>query len=419
MEVILLLCVLGLVIASSFFSGSETSMMVLNRYRLRSLAKKSRSARRAEQLLKRPDRLLSAVLIGNTIANILASALATLLAQRIFGNFGVAIVTVVLTFVILLFSEVLPKTVAAIKPEALAFPASLPLKLLIQILYPLIWLLGLFTSGILRIFGLSLENRKTIDPLTAEELRSVVHASSEALQGQHKNMLLGVLDLEKETVRGAMLPRPNIVGIDLNDSWAEILNQLKTSPFSKLPVYRDSIDQVIGILHLRKVIALSENLQNPHEVLEQLLDPPYFIPETTTLQQQLINFQKHSEHMALVVDEYGDIQGLVTVEDILEEIVGEFTNLNQPSAHTHTQKLEGGAVLVDGSMTLRDINRDLNMDLPIEGPRTLSGLIVEHLESMPVVNLSLKINDYPIEIVAVEENAVKLAKIFPKLVLPE
>ncbi len=415
MTLVLLFCIIGLVIASSFFSGSETSMMALNRYRLHHLAKKMRAAKRAEQLLKRPDRLLSVVLIGNTIANILASALATILAQHLFGDLGVVLVTIILTFIILLFSEAFPKTLAAINPERLAFPATLPLKILMKIFYPLILVLSVLTNGILAIFGVSIKDKKEVDPLTSEELRSVVHASSDVLEGQHKNMLLGVLDLEKETVKDAMLPRQSIRGIDLNDSWEEILHQLKTSPFSKLPVYRDSIDHVVGILHLRKVIAFSENLHNPQTILEQLLDPPYFIPETTTLQRQLINFQAHSEHMALVVDEYGDIQGLVTVEDILEEIVGEFTNLSQPSAHIHTRKLHDGAVLVDGSMTLRDINRDLNLDLPTEGPRTLSGLIVEHLESMPIVGLSLRIKDYPIEIVKVDDNAVRVAKIHPKL----
>lgn len=414
MAFILLCCIFVLIIASSFFSGSETSMMSLNRYRLHHLAKKSRAAKRAEELLKRPDRLLSIVLIGNTIANILASAIATVLAQHIWGDVGVAVVTVILTFIILLFSEALPKTLAAIHPEKMAFPATWPLKILLCALHPLIWVLSLFTNGILKLFGISIADRKNVDPLTSDELRSVVHASSDVLRGQHKNMLLGVLDLERETVKDAMLPRQNIRGINLNDTWPDILEQLKTSPFSKLPVYRDSIDQVIGILYLRKMIDFSAQ-DNPHQVLEQLLDPLYFIPETTTLQRQLINFQTHSEHMALVVDEYGDIQGLVTVEDILEEIVGEFTNLSQPSVHIHTQKFEDGSFIVNGAMTVRDLNRDLELDLPTEGPRTLSGLIVEHLEAMPIVGLSLKINDDPIEILEVDDNAVKLAKIYPQL----
>lgn len=414
MDFVLFCCIIVLVIASSFFSGSETSMMALNRYRLHHLAKKSRAAKRAEILLKRPDRLLSVVLIGNTISNILSSAIATLLAQKMWGDVGVAAVTVILTFIILLFSEALPKTLAAIHPERMAFPATWPLKILLKVLHPLIWTLGLFTNGILRLFGVSLSDRKEVDPLTSDELRSVVHASGDVLEGQHKNMLLGVLDLERETVKDAMLPRQNILGINLSDEWDVILNELKASPYSKLPVYRDSIDQVIGILFLRKMINFPET-ENPQAALEKLLDPPYFIPETTTLQRQLINFQAHSEHMALVVDEYGDIQGLVTVEDILEEIVGEFTNLSQPSAHKQTRKFEDGSVIVDGAMTIRDLNRDLDLNLPTEGARTLSGLIVEYLDAMPIVGLSLKVNDYPIEILEVDDNAVKFAKIYPQL----
>jgi len=417
MTLFLLFAVITLVIISSFFSGSETSMMALNRYRLHHLAKKSRAAKRAETLLSRPDRLLSVILIGNTFANILASALATILAQRIFGDFGVAVATIVLTLFILLFAEVLPKTMAAIRPETFAFPATWILKILLKVLHPLICALSGFTNCTLKLFGMSIADKKAVDPLTADELRSVVHASRDSLAGQHKNMLLGVLDLEKETVQDAMLPRQNIHGIDLNDSWDEVINQIKTSPFSKLPVWRDSIDHVVGIFHLRKVIALAEHLKNPApDLLETLLDPPYFIPETTSLQRQLLNFQAHSEHMALVVDEYGDIQGLVTVEDILEEVVGEFTNLSQPSAHTSTRKLKNGAIVVDGAMTVRDLNRDLGLSLPTEGPRTLSGLIVEHLESMPVGGLSLKIADYPIEVIKVDDNAVRTAKIYPKLI---
>lgn len=416
MDLILLACVIGLVIVSNFFSGSETSMMALNRYRLHHLAKKNPAARRAEELLKRPDRLLSVVLIGNTIANILASALTTFLAQKFFGDLGVIITTIILTFIILLFAEAFPKTLAAVRPERLAFPATLILKFLLKLFYPLILILSVLTNALLKLFGISIKDKKAIDPLTAEELRSVVHASSSSLHNQHKNMLLGVLDFEKETIKNAMLPRQNICGIDLNDSWGEIMQQLKNSPFSKLPVYRDNIDHVIGILHLRKVIVLYENSSSnvePQIALEKLLVPPYFIPETTTLQRQLINFQTHSEHLALVVDEYGDIQGLVTVEDVLAEIVGEFTNLSQPAVHVDTEKLADGSFIVDGAMTLRDINRDLALDLPTGGPRTLSGAIVEYLEMMPVTGLSLKIADYPIEIVEVEDNAVKLAKIYP------
>ncbi len=390
-------------------------MMALNRYRLHHLAKKSRAAHRAEKLLKRPDRLLSAILIGNTLATVLASSLTTLIAQHYFGAWGVFAVTLLLTLIILLFGEIIPKTLAAVKPETLALPAALPLKGLIIVLSPLIFLLTRLTNAILKRFGISISDQHTVDPLTSEELRTAVSASRDALAEPHKNMLLGVLDLEKETVKGAMLPRQNIRGLNLNEAWPDILRQLQESPFSKLPVYRDSMDDVIGILPLRKIVSLSQEMANPQAVLEKLVDPPYFIPETTTLQYQLIRFQQHSEHMAFVVDEYGDIQGLVTVQDILEEIVGRFTNISQPSLHIYTEHLEDGSFLVDGAMTLRDLNRDLNLDLPTDGPRTLSGLIVEYLEAMPVAGVSLKMNEYPIEVIEVEDNAVKTAKINLKL----
>ncbi len=415
MNIILLIIVVLLVIASGFFSGSETGMMALNRYRLRHLAKKSVAAKRAESLLKRPDRLLGVILIGNTFANILASVLATVVASRWFGDLGVAVTTLVLTLFILLFSEVLPKTLAAIRPESFAFPATLPLQILQTVLYPLVFVLNGIVNNILKCFGVYVKDRKMMDPLTSEELRSVVRASGHSLNGSHKNMLLGVLDLEHATVQDAMIPRQNITGIDLNDPWPEILLQLKQSSFSKLPVYRDSIDQVVGIFHVRKIINFPEHCPDPLVTLEALLEPPYFIPETSSLQQQLVHFQQHSRHLALVVDEYGDIQGLVTAQDILEEIVGEFTDFSQPSAHIHTREMKDGSTLVDASMTIRDLNRDLNLNLPTNGPKTLSGLIVEHLEMIPTPKTSIKIQGYPLEILSVKGNAVRKAKIYAKL----
>ncbi len=415
MNIILLGIVLLLVIVSGFFSGSETGMMALNRYRLRHLAKKSHAAKRAETLLQRPDRLLGVILIGNTFSNILASALATLVATRWFGDLGVAVTTLVLTLFVLLFSEVLPKTLAAIRPESFAFPATLPLQLLQMVLYPLVFVLNAIVNNILKVFGVNVKERKMMDPLTSEELRSVVCASGHSLNGSHKNMLLGVLDLEHATVQDAMVPRQNITGIDLNDSWPQIFAQLQQSSFSKLPVYRDSIDHVVGIFHVRQIINFPEACQDPHAVLESLLEAPYFIPETSSLQQQLLHFQQHSRHLALVVDEYGDIQGLVTVQDILEEIVGEFTDFTQPSAHLHTRAMKDGSTLVDASMTIRDLNRDLSLSLPTHGPKTLSGLIVEYLEMIPTPKTWIKIQGYPIEILSVQGNAVRKAKIYARI----
>jgi Mg2+/Co2+ transporter CorB len=413
-NILLLIALLILLVCSAFFSGSETSMMSLNRYRLRHLAKhRHRAAKRAQHLLKRTDRLLGVILIGNTFANILSSSLATLLAAKLFGDLGVIIVTITLTLIILIFGEVIPKTYAALHPESCAFPASWPLQVLLKAMYPLVWLVNGISNGILKLCGVQL-HAKHADPLSAEELRTVVHASSGKLPGEHRNMLLGVLDLEHVTMADVMVPRHNITGIDLSKDWKTTLHMIKHSPYSRLPVYKDSIDNIMGVLSLRKTIGLVENA-SIIQVIEKLLSPPYFIPETTSLQKQLFNFQKNAEKLALVVDEYGSIRGLVTVEDILEEIVGEFNDLAQPSSKQGIKRFLDGSHLVDAEMTVRDINRHLHLHLPVEGPKTLSGLIIEYLEAIPTPKTSMLIQGYPIEIVEVEDNSVKTARIHPKL----
>lgn len=414
MDFLAFACIILLILISGFFSASETSMMALNRYRLKHKAKKSKAARRAIKLLERPDRLLGTILVGNTFANILVSSIATVVAQHYFGAAGVAVTTVSLTLIIILFAEIMPKTFAAIEPERFAMPATLILTFLLKLIYPLVFLLNSITNSILRIFGVRVSQHKLNDPLTAEELKSVVYASAENIQ-EHKHMLLGVLDLEKATVRDAMLPRQDIYGLDLDLTWSEIFAKICASPYSKLPVYRGDISQVIGFLAIKKLINFSMDNKNPHEELTKLINPPYFIPETTNLQKQLINFQKNSEHMALVVDEYGDIQGLVTVEDILEEIVGEFTSLDQHSAHIHTRKLEDGSYIVDGSMTLRDLHRDLGLDLPTRSAaKTLSGLLVAHLDEIPRPLTCVKINAYPMEVLSVDETSIQSVRIYPR-----
>lgn len=406
-------CIIILILISGFFSASETSMMALNRYRLKNKAKKSKAARRAIKLLERPDRLLGAILVGNTFANILVSSIATVVAEHYFGNLGVAISTVTLTLIIILFAEIMPKTFAALEPERFALPATGILMLLLKMVYPLVWFLNMITNNVLRLFGVNVSQRKLTDPLTAEELKGVVHASSEHIR-DHKNMLLGVLDLETATVKDAMLPRHSVYGIDLDGPWSEIFNKICSSPYSKIPVYRDDINHVVGFLAIKKLINFSMENKNPHEELAKLVNPPYFIPETTNLQKQLINFQKNAEHMALVVDEYGDIQGLVTVEDILEEIVGEFTSFDQHSAHIHTRKLDDGSYVVDGAMTLRDLQRDLGLDLPAGTMKTLSGLLVTYLDKIPEVHTRLEIAGYPMEILSVDETSIRSVRIYPK-----
>jgi Mg2+/Co2+ transporter CorB len=405
--------ILALILISGFFSASETSMMALNRYRLKNRAKKSRAARRAIKLLERPDRLLATILVGNTFANILASSVMTIVAAHYFGNVGVAVSTICLTLIIILFAEIMPKTFAAIEPERLAMPATGILTFLQRLVYPLVWFLNVITNNILKIFGVRVGYRKLADPLTAEELKGVVHASSEHIRA-HKNMLLGVLDLELATVKDAMLPRQSIYGINLDDPWQEIYAKICNSPYSKLPVYREDINHVVGYLAIKKLINVGLEHKDPHEELEKLVSPPYFIPETTSLQKQLSNFQKSAEHMALVVDEYGDIQGLVTVEDILEEIVGDFASFDQHSPHTRTQKLENGSYIVDGGMTLRDLHRDLGLNLPTGAMKTLSGLIVTYLDKIPDLHTRVEIAGYLMEVLSVDETSIQSVRIYPK-----
>ena len=413
-DVILFIALIALIIISGYFSGSETSMMSLNRYRLRHMAKHHhRSAKRCHSLLQRPDRLLGMILLGNTFANILASALATILASHYFGDLGIAVATVGLTLVVLIFAEVMPKTIAAYYPEGFAFPASVGLQWLLKLLYPLIWIINAIASLILRPFGIRVSTQNH-DHLSPEELRSVVDESTGKLTGRRRNMLLSVLDLEKVTMTHCMIPRTQVYALNIDQNWSGLIRALKHSPYSKVPVYRGELNNIIGMLRLRKVIEFIDSQSTSKAQLEKLIEPAYFVPESTTLQQQLLNFQKNAEDIAIVVDEYGDIQGLVTVEDIVEEIVGEFTNVTQPTANDYTKRQADGSYVVDGTMTVRDVNRDLQLKLPTDGPTTLNGLITEYLEAIPTSATCLKIEGTRIEILRVKDKAVKWAKILPK-----
>lgn len=388
--------------------------MSLNRYRMRHQARHNhKAAKRSQQLLRRPDRLLGVILLGNTFANIFASALATLIASRYWGEVGVLVATVILTIFILLFSEILPKTFAALFPEKVAYPASYPLEILLKFLYPVIWVLNAIANQILKIFGIRLSS-KASDALTREELKTVVKDASPKVTTRHKNMLLGVLDLEQATVEDALIPKQRIHGIDINAPWNEVLDTIINSPYSKMPVYKDNLDTLIGVLQLRKALKLVREPQASIHTLEKLVDRCYFIPETTNLQQQLIHFQQNGEHFALVVDEYGDIQGMVTLEDIIEEIVGAFVT-DQPSNNQTIHPQTDGSYIVPGSMTIRDLNRNLGLELATTGAKTLSGLLTDHLQDIPTAKTCTLINGYPVEIMKVEDNAVKKAKIKPRL----
>lgn len=402
-----------LIIASGFFSGSETGLMSLNRYRLRHLADKNhKGAKKALRLLARPERLIGVILLGNNFVNILAASIASLIGFHFYGDKGVFAASVMLTIVVLVFSEVTPKTLAAIHPERFALPASYLLEPLLKIFYPLVWLTNLAASGIFRLLGLSKAQVSQYN-LSTEELRIVVNEAGTVIPQRHQEMLLNILDLEKVTVEDIMIPRNEIIGIDINDDWEQIVTQLRDSQHTKLPIYEDDIDHIIGFLHLRKAIQLFNRQEDANkDTLRAMLREAYFVPQGTPLNTQLLNFQREKRRIGLVVDEYGDIQGLITLEDLLEEIVGEFTT--DPSATSkdiHVQ--EDGSYLIDGSASIREINKLLGWSLPTDGPKTLNGLIIEYLEHIPEPGTSMLIADYPMEIVLSTGNTVKTVRIDP------
>ncbi len=403
---------LVLIALSGFFSGSETGLMTLNRYRLRHRAREGhRAARRTQALLERPDRLIGLILLGNNFINILASSIATLIAIRVWGEAGITLAAMILTFVILIFAEVAPKTMAALHPERLAFPAAWVYTPLLRILYPVVWVINSLANGLLRLIGVVML-ADSGQSLSREELRTVVNESGTRLPPRHRQMLVGVLDLEQVTVEDIMIPRNEMVGIDLDEPWEDILEQLVNSPYTRLPAYHGTIDHLAGFVHLRRLIPLLSRDELTRERLEQNLQDPYYIPENTPLNKQLLNFQKSRRRIGVLVDEYGDIRGLVTLEDILEEIVGEFTT--DPAAYNkHIHPEQDGSYLVDGSAHVREVNRALHLDLPTDGPRTLNGLILEYLEMIPEPGTSLLIAGYPIEIIQTKDNAVRKTRIQP------
>lgn len=406
----LLIILFFLVFLSAFFSGSEIGMMSINRYKLRFLVKKNnKQAIRVSQMLARPDKLLSVVLIGNTLANIVSSTIATLIGQYFYGDLGVAVATVVLTLIVLVFAEMTPKTLAAIYPQQVAFICSFPLKLMQWLFAPLVYAISLISNGILRLFGISIDKIQK-EALTGEELRSVVHEAGGLMPVEHKSMLISLLDLEKATVEDIMIPKSDIVGIDLDLPWLQLLEQLETAQHTRLPIYRGSIDRLEGMIHVRDVLNLALEDKLDLDSFLKAADSPYFIPEATPLNIQILNFRKMKRRICFVVDEYGDIQGLVTMEDILEEIVGEFTTDIADLSRDMMQQ-EDGSVIIDAGLTLRHINRLMSWNLPLIGPKTLSGLIIEYLGYIPPAESCLMIDNYRIEILKISDNTIKGVKI--------
>ncbi|MGO1691428.1 MAG: HlyC/CorC family transporter [Marinobacter sp.] len=403
----------GLIMLSAFFSSSETGMMSLNRYRLKHMAKTGhKGAKRAQRLLQRTDQLIGIILIGNNFVNILASSIATVIAIRIWGDAGIAIATLLLTIVILIFAEVTPKTLAALFPEKIAFPASYVLGPLLKILYPIVWAVNLFTGAILRVLRIS-ANDAASDHLSREELRTLVNEAGALIPAKHKDMLVSILDLEKVTVNDIMVPRNEVSGIDLEDDIDTILRQLRNSQHTRLPVFKGDINDIQGILHLRSATKLLQQEEINKAMIMQLCQEPYFVPESTPLNTQLINFQKEKRRFGIVVDEYGDVLGLATLEDILEEIVGEFTT-DYAATSPDIIPQDNGTFIVDGTAAVRTINKTLGWNLPTDGPKTLNGLITETLENIPDTNVCLKVDGHRVEVLQIKDNVVKAAIVHPK-----
>ena len=402
-----------LFLLSAFFSGTETALMALNRYKLKHHAKNNKGAMLAMRLLEKPDRLIGVILLGNNLVNILITQLATLIGFRLGGNAGVAIATGVLTLLILVFAEVTPKTIAALRAEKIAFPAAFIYIILLKVAYPLVWLINLISNILVRIAGIDPKSNE-LQSLNHEELKSVVSEAGDLIPESHQDILVRVLDMESITVDDIMIPRTEISGIDLDDDWNDIEEQILRCNFTRLLVHRGGINNIQGFVHLRNLLPLFHENKMEKEHLIESLEEAYFTFEGISLTQQLLNFQKDKRRMALVVDEYGDVQGLVTLEDILEDLVGQFST--SPANFDHEARLKpDGTIWIDGAMHIRELNRQLKMNLPTDGPKTINGLITEHLGSIPNPGTTTLIDNHPMEVRKTLNNAIKTLIIHPKL----
>jgi Mg2+/Co2+ transporter CorB len=407
-----------LLACSAFFSGSETGLMTMNRYRVKTRAQKGeRGARLAHDLLKRPDRLIGTILLGNNFFNTLAASVATVIGLRLFpGETGIAVATGGVTLLLLIFGEVTPKTLAALHPERIGIPAAYILWPLLRVLYPLVWLVTLIGNGLLRLIGVSAEDAAQ-HSLSSEELRTVVAEAGAMIPQRHQKMLLSILDLEKVTVEDIMVPRNEIVGIDISEPWPVVREAIIASQHTRIPIFDGSIDNLKGVVHLRRVVRLAAEDTLEVQSLLALAREPYFIPEGTPLNQQLLNFQNQKRRIGFVVDEYGDIQGLVTIEDILEEVIGEFTS--DPATRIKNVYADpDGSYRVTGSVTIRSLNKNLGWKLPTAGPKTINGLLLEKLEHLPQAGAKVEVAGYSFEITEMRANAVKSTRIWPPQASP-
>ena len=384
-------------------------MMSLNRYRLKHLVKENdKGAIRADKLLKRPDRLLGVILIGNNFVNILAASLTTVLCLNLFGDSGVVIGSIVLTLIILVFAEITPKTFAALNSEKVALPASLILKYLQKILRPLVLFVNFFSNFFMRLLG---TKETTInEDLSPEELKSVLENSGDLIPKKYQDMLISVLELDKVSVDEVMTQRSEVIGIDINQPIENILSNLQNNQKDFLPVYNESLDDLRGVIDLYGITSFLSNEDKSIESLIESLDEAYFIPENTPLSTQLFNFQKNKKTVAVIIDEYGSVKGLVTIKDVLEEIVGELaTDIDRETVEIMEQK--DGSYLIDASIPLRELNKKLNWQLPINGAKTLNGLIIDQVETIPENNIKIEIENYSIETVLIRNNMIKIARV--------
>ena len=403
-----------LLIIAAFLSGSETALMRLNRYRLRHMAKAGhRGARLAERLLAQPDRLIGLILLLSTVVNVAAPMLVGFIALRLGGEVLVAFGAVALTLVLLIFCEVAPKTFGALHPERLALPAAYLYTPLLRLLYPFVWATNLLANGVLLLIGAA--RAPGTQALSSEELRTVVAEAGAMIPLRHQQMLMSILDLESATVEDVMVPRTEIVGIDVDDDWDKVLEQLRQTQHTRLPVYAGEIDRIAGVLHMKRVVReLARGRLTRTTLIEAASErDTYFVPSGTTLNMQLLNFQRDRRRMAFVVDEYGDIQGLVTLEDILEEIVGEFTTDPAAVLHKDVRREADGSFVASAATSIRALNRSMRWSLPTDGPKTLNGLIVEFLETIPETGTTVRLDGYTIEVLQTADNAVKTVRIRP------
>lgn len=403
-----------LILMSAYFSSSETGLMTMNRYRLKHLANQGLpSALRVQKLLARPDRLIGLILIGNNLVNIAATVIATEICMRLFGPiYGPIVVTAGLTLIILVFAEVTPKTFAALYPEKIAFPSSFVLLPLLYLLTPLVKFVNAITNGVLIMMRINPLGGAG-DSLSREELRTVVHEAGVMIPQKHQDMLVSILDLENVTAEDIMVPRSDIFALDINDDWKLLQKKLTHSQHTRVLLYRDSIDDAVGFVHVRDALRLLSKDQFTKATMLRAVREIYYTPDSTPLHSLMYKFQTERERIGLVVDEYGDIQGLVTLEDILEEIIGDFTTSMSPDYHKEAIEQQDGSFVVDGSANIRELNKELDWKFPIDGPKTLNGLILEYLEEIPENNISLRLAGYPVEIIDMSGNMIKTVRIQP------